>query len=139
MSKTGKKIVWAVVILALVVLAVYVVKSQLTSIPTISWTMPGDRKSDGSYRRVAGHELRYSPDSALMAGNPLAGASWSPMPAVADRGTPMSIQLPGLVEDRRYFFRYRAVDSVGLFSGWSNQPFKVGGDVTPPETVTDLR
>lgn len=140
MSRTGKILLWLVALLALAGLVWYVeLQGQVTATPSISWTMPGDPKSGGVYARVAGHELRYSTDSALMSTAPATAPAWSPMPPVADRGVKLTIFLPGLVEGSRYWFRYRAIDSAGIFSGWSNQPFKVGGDVTPPETVTDLR
>jgi hypothetical protein len=135
----GKLFLAAVVVLILAVIA-FVVKGQLTNVPVVTWTMPGDPRPEGLPPvRVMGHELRLSSDSVMIFTNPVAAPAWTPMPPPLDPGLTVTVSLPGLVEGRKYFVRYRAVDSSGNWSGWSNVAIKYGPDGTGPTLVTDLR
>jgi hypothetical protein len=139
MTKTGKIFLSVVIVLVLVAIA-FVVKGQLTPIPVVTWTMPGDPQPDSLPPvRVAGHELRYSTDSVLVFSDPIAAPVWVPMPPPLDPGVKAVVTLSGLAESRKYWLRYRAVDSTGHWSAWSNIAIKIGADATGPTAVTDLR
>lgn len=107
---------------------------QATSV-TLAWTSPGD---DGTTGTAEAYEIRYATTQAGLDTNPVIVPS---PPAPQPAGTSQAHTISGLESGRTYFFRLRARDDAGQWSGPSNvasattpQP----ADVTPPADVNDL-
>ena len=102
---------------------------------TLSWTVAPD---DAMHDAPEYYEVRYSLEP-LQEGNwENASLATDDLPA-GEPGSSMEYTVTGLQENTRYHFAVRAFDTAGQISPLSNMLAARTQDVTPPETVADLK
>ncbi|MCA9756527.1 MAG: fibronectin type III domain-containing protein [Candidatus Eisenbacteria bacterium] len=114
------------------------VASEAETSITLDWTATGD---DGYVGTATEYDVRYASSSinSLATWNAAQQATGEPVPSPA--GEAEEFTVTGLDAGTTYYFAIKARDDAGTWSALSNSPHGTtlsGGDVTPPEAITDL-
>lgn len=131
---------WKIILLIVIALAVILFIQIVFSAPVQvlrTWTAPADLKGDGTTRRVASYDLRYST-------TPITAANFATATQVTNEPSPNA---PGQLEscfvsvneDTRYWYAIKSADSAGNISGISNIYDEITPDKTGPQSITDLK